>query len=405
MTTSRDQRPPLLVFSDDWGRHPSSCQHLISRLLDRYDVTWVNTIGLRVPKFNKATVTRGLEKLRDWTGLGAKAPAPSSPLAASPKVLNPKMWPWFGSSFDRRINREMLLRQLTPVVERLPAPPVAITTIPIVADLIGRLPVARWVYYCVDDFTVWPGLDQKALKEIEGPLIDRADVLIAASAALQERFATLGRPSHLLTHGVNPDDWTGVGEDTSPLPGLDRLVRPLVVFWGLIDRRLDVASLSRLCAELREGTVVLVGPESDPDLALNEIPGLVRLPAMRYEELPRLAREAKVLIMPYADLPVTRMIQPLKLAEYLATDRAVVVRDLPANRPWADALDLVGTPEAFSAAVRERLATGVTASQRIARQRLSAERWEAKAAAFERWAIVREPSVSSQSGMAEVTRP
>ena len=34
--------PPLLVFADDWGRHPSSCQHLIQELLPQYQVTWVN---------------------------------------------------------------------------------------------------------------------------------------------------------------------------------------------------------------------------------------------------------------------------------------------------------------------------------------------------------------------------
>ena len=34
----------LLVFSDDWGRHPSSCQHLISQLLPKYHVDWVNTM-------------------------------------------------------------------------------------------------------------------------------------------------------------------------------------------------------------------------------------------------------------------------------------------------------------------------------------------------------------------------
>ena len=51
--------------------------------------------------------------------------------------------------------------------------------------------------------------------------------------------------------------------------------------------------------------------------------------------------------MPYADLPVTRAMQPLKLKEYLATGRPVVVRDLPATRAWADCLDLADTPEAF----------------------------------------------------------
>jgi len=32
---NRMRNPPLrlVVFSDDWGRHPSSCQHLIRRLL------------------------------------------------------------------------------------------------------------------------------------------------------------------------------------------------------------------------------------------------------------------------------------------------------------------------------------------------------------------------------------
>src|SRR4051794_13289727 len=50
----------LLVFSDDWGRHPSSCQHLVRNLLDQYNVTWVNTIGTRTPRLNVATLRRGL---------------------------------------------------------------------------------------------------------------------------------------------------------------------------------------------------------------------------------------------------------------------------------------------------------------------------------------------------------
>jgi hypothetical protein len=57
---------PLLVFSDDWGRHPSSCQHLISHLLPTRQVVWVNTIGTRPPRLDLATVKRGFEKLRQW---------------------------------------------------------------------------------------------------------------------------------------------------------------------------------------------------------------------------------------------------------------------------------------------------------------------------------------------------
>ena len=34
--------PDFVVFSDDWGRHPSSCQHLFRQLLPRYRTFWVN---------------------------------------------------------------------------------------------------------------------------------------------------------------------------------------------------------------------------------------------------------------------------------------------------------------------------------------------------------------------------
>jgi hypothetical protein len=139
---------PLLIFADDWGRHPSSCQHLIRRLLDRHPAAWVNTIGMRPPRLDLLTMRRGLGKVRQWF-----RPTPAStPDLAGPRIVNPRMWPWFRSGFDRRLNRGLLLRQLAPVLAAMPEPPVAVTTLPITADLMGSLPVRRWVYYCVDDF-------------------------------------------------------------------------------------------------------------------------------------------------------------------------------------------------------------------------------------------------------------
>jgi hypothetical protein len=108
-------------------------------------------------------------------------------------------------------------------------------------------------------------------------------------------------------------------------------------------------------------------------------------PALRFEALPSLARRSDVLIMPYADLHVTRAMQPLKLKEYLATGRPVVVRELPSTRPWSDCLDLAANPETFAAAVRARLDSGLPSDQETARTRLSGEGWAEKARIFERW--------------------
>jgi len=376
------RRPPLLVFADDWGRHPSSCQHLVRHLLERHEVYWVNTIGTREPRLNLATLRRGFEKISDW----AQRPRAAQPLPANLRVLNPRMWPWISRQFDQALNRELLFRQLAPLVRSLPAPPIAVTTLPIVSDLMGLLPVQRWVYYCVDDFGEWPGLAQATLRRTEERLIRRADALVAVSETLQDKLARQGRPVHLLTHGIEPGFWA-VNGSARALPSLDRLPRPLIVFWGVVDRRMDVAFVRQLVMDLEGGTVVLVGPQSDPDPSLFEIPRVVHVPPLPFDSLPHLAAAAAVLMMPYADLPVTRAMQPLKLKEYLATGRPVVVRDLPANRAWSDCLDLANTPEAFARLVRLRLAEGLPSDQRQARRRLAGETWADKASRFESWSL------------------
>jgi glycosyltransferase involved in cell wall biosynthesis len=300
------------------------------------------------------------------------------------------MWPWFSSSFSRGLNRRLLTRSLAPLLRSLPEPAVAVTTIPIVADLMGVLPVRRWVYYCVDDFGEWPGLDQATLRRMEEGVIHKADTQIAVSETLQTKLRHSGKEVRLLTHGIEEGFWeAGEGD---PLPQLAGLERPLVVFWGALDRRMDVHFVRALAAGLERGTVVLVGPEADPDPTLFESGRVVHLPPFPYEHLPRLAREAGVLVMPYDDLPVTRAIQPLKLKEYLATGRPTVVRDLPATRPWADCLDLADSPEEFVRAVRRRLDEGLPEAQRLARGRLRGESWSAKAEAFRGWVFEEETS-------------
>ena len=373
---TRDTALNLLVFSDDWGLHPSSCQHLIRHLLGQYSVTWVNTIGTCPPGFDWGTVKRGLQKVGQW---GWKKNLRVLPPGL--KVVAPIMWPWFRSRLDRQLNRLLLGRRMVPMVRSLQRPVVAVTTIPIVADLMGLLPVDRWVYYCVDDFAEWPRLDGPTMRTMERDVVAKADLLVAVSNNLQEKIEQQGREASLLTHGVDLDLWQSErGRDD--VPQLRGLERPLIVFWGAVDRRLDLAFVQRLSQDLTKGTVVFLGPESFSDPALLSIHRVARIPPVAYELLPCIAQESAVLIMPYADLPVTRAMQPLKLKEYLATGKPTVVRDLPANREWSDCLDLTATPAEFAAAVLRRLESGLPDEQKAARSRLAAESWETKAQLF-----------------------
>jgi glycosyltransferase involved in cell wall biosynthesis len=366
----------LLVLSDDWGRHPTSCQHLVRQLLPRHQVCWVNLIGMRRPRLDLVTLRRGWEKFRQWLQpFGNPLDIP-----VGLEVVSPVLWPSFRSGLARRFNRRLLLGKLGPLLDNMPGPPVALTTQPTMVTLVGHLPVQQWVYYCVDDFASWPGLDHRTLAKLENRFIDRADQIIAASETLRERVRRRGRDAALLTHGVDVDLWRIPAE---AVPNLGALAPPLIVFWGLKDRRLDLGILRQLGEDLTQGTILLVGPHADVDAALGRVPRVVTWPTLPYEQLPALADAAAVLIMPYADLPVTRAMQPLKLKEYLATGKPVVVPDLPAVREWGDCLDIATTPAEFSAVVRTRLANGLPEYQARARSRLEQESWSAKAAQFE----------------------
>src|SRR5207244_1954436 len=150
-----------------------------------------------------------------------------------------------------------------------------VTTLPVTADLIGALPVRRWVYYCVDDFSRRPGLDQVALARMETALVRKVDRLIAAGPNLQERLARMGRSACLVSHGVDLEFWRQPTPLSIDLPFLNNLPRPLAVFWGLLDRRMDVAWVQRLGQEMSSGSIVLAGPENDADPRLHALPRVV----------------------------------------------------------------------------------------------------------------------------------
>ncbi len=96
------KKTPLVVFADDYGRHPSSCQHLIRCLLPTRKVLWVNTIGTRRPSLSMEDMKRGLEKLRHWQH-------PTSIRSGDgPIVYSPPMLPSFSSGIARTLNATIL---------------------------------------------------------------------------------------------------------------------------------------------------------------------------------------------------------------------------------------------------------------------------------------------------------
>ncbi|HCD33974.1 MAG TPA: hypothetical protein DER01_16305 [Phycisphaerales bacterium] len=368
-----DQSTELVVFSDDWGRHPSSCQHLVNELIHDMPALWVNTIGMRLPRITASDIKKIAGKLKQWT----QPKTDSTPLPANLRVINPLMYPGFRNGLQRRVNAQLLSRQINRQLDTQTSKQrIAITTIPVVADLVGKLNVDHWVYYCVDDFSVWPGLDSSVMQAMEEQLVRQVDRVIAVSDNLVKRLEQWTPQIDLLTHGIELDHWQTQTTNPSPAWAQRHNSEMIFLFWGLIDPRLDTQWCLKLAAY---GKLVLVGPVQSIDPKLAEHPNIVLPGSCAYADLPSLAQHADVLVMPYADLPVTRAMQPLKFKEYLATGKPIVARNLPGILDWQDCADLVADDETFITRVVQRSVGGLPALQQQARNRLQNETWQCKA--------------------------
>ena len=51
-----------IIFGDDWGRHPSTTQHLVSRFQENDRILWIDSIGMRSPKLSVTDGARAIRK-------------------------------------------------------------------------------------------------------------------------------------------------------------------------------------------------------------------------------------------------------------------------------------------------------------------------------------------------------
>src|SRR6478752_5472480 len=92
----------FIVFSDDWGEHPSSCQHLFRELIGDHAVLWVNTIGMRSPSLTFEDFRKALRKIAKMFRRGAPPADREWQSQPQPRVCQPFMLPFSAIGLVRR---------------------------------------------------------------------------------------------------------------------------------------------------------------------------------------------------------------------------------------------------------------------------------------------------------------
>lgn len=246
----------------------------------------------------------------------------------------------------------------------------------------------RRVLFATDDFAAGAelmGLPREQIRRHEARLARQADLVIAISEPIAEKWRAMGCNVVLVPNGCDAERFADT--DNAPWPEDVRLPKPIAGFSGQINERLDIALLEAIAA--RGQSVLLVGPVARTfdshrlDSLLNR-PNVQWVGPKPFEAMPSYLRTMHVGLTPYADTPFNRASFPLKTIEYLAAGRSAVSTDLPAAR-WlgTNHVTLASGPRAFADAVEARLKEPLTHAVVAERRAFAAgHSWSARARQF-----------------------
>ena len=365
----------IVAFGEDWGGLPSSTQHIVGRLALTRDVVWVNSIGMRRPRINRSDFARALAKLNrsaqaDWKPLETPEARPDRLT-----VVNPAAVSWPGNPLARAINRVVLGRQVRGAMEaRGLQRPILWTSLPTAVSLVGELGEGPVVYYCCDDFGALPGVDHAPVLALERELVDRADLILAASETLAARFPA-GRTA-LAPHGVDFERFAEAAPRAGDLP----TGGPIAGFYGSIAEWIDIDLIAYCAERLPHWRFVLIGEIKTNVDRLRAFPNVWLLGARPHAELPSYVQHWDASLLPFRDTPQIRACSPLKLREYLAAGPPIAAIDFPALAEYRDFVEIARDSEGFLRAICRAAADKRPRDDR--RARVAAESWDSRARAI-----------------------
>lgn len=378
----------FLVFSDDWGEHPSSCQHIFRILAAANPTIWVNTVGLRQPQLTLDDARRSLRKISAMLGLRR----PGTPSlhtngngsrngnGKGPTVRVPLMTPFHSPAWLAALNQRSLLSNVRHTLNELHFDQYTlVTTTPSVCDVVERIAPRKVVYYCVDDFSEWPGMNKPLIQRMEARLLDSVSLVICTSTALYERFHRT-HPTYLLTHGVDVEHFTAPQTREHPL--LKRIPEPRVGYFGSFDQRSDIDLLRAMAQALPHVSFVITGPVHGRFPELRNLTNLHFTGPVSYPELPSIVRGWRACLLPYRLNSLTTKINPLKLKEYLASGKPVIAAPLPEISELSDFVRVAETAEDWCEAIEAAVKGEWRANPDAVSELLRYESWRGKADLF-----------------------
>jgi glycosyltransferase involved in cell wall biosynthesis len=362
---------PIIAFSKDWHEDPTSNHHVLRELAKTRRVLWLNSIATRRPVMSSARDRAKIRRKLAEVAHGA-VNVENDLWVATPIVL-----PLPGNAIATAINQRIVRWTIGALRAQLGIERFHLWTfLPNTGDYVGTLGEDLAVYYCVDEWSTFSGLDAVATARAERRLLERVDVTFATSRALVEAKRAVCRDTYHAPHGVDHarfatalDDDTAIPDDLAALPG------PRIGFFGTLRDFIDLPLIAEVARARPAWSFALIGQQLCDVSVVRDLPNVHLLGQKPHAQLPAYCRGFDVGLIPYRIDHRVRYVNPLKLREYLSAGVPAVATPMPEVLPLSHlcrvAASAGDTVRAIEAALRE----GDPASRRARSASMTNETW------------------------------
>jgi glycosyltransferase involved in cell wall biosynthesis len=341
---------------DWWYHHPHSKNHLMRRFARAGNkVIFVNSISMGLaPMKSGEVLPRIKRKLKSYAKLARTTEEGIT-------VVSPAVVPWFGSRAAAATNRRLLTVQISRLAkQRAMTRPILWIAIPTAVEVIGQLHESLVIYHVSDKYdanTMDHATDPAHIRKLHERAIDAADLIFYSSRKLIAEAERGREKSYLLEQAVDFDHWAQISNGKFTVAdAIARIPRPRIGYFGAIEPWLvDQDLIKRASQKHPSWNWIFIGNKSR-GLEIEALPNVHFLPPVSYDELPNYAAGFDVCVLPWnTDVPFTSYGSAIKVREYLASGKPVVISPLPEYESMKDVLRIARSRDQFLELVEDAL--------------------------------------------------
>lgn len=318
----------------EWGAIKQRPQHLAKHLAERYDFYYVQPLGLR--KLKLSDFARILQRLFGFFRRNG--------LASKVNVKNPIFIPFLlPNKLAQKLNVWLLVKQLKKIADDETI--LWITSpVSIMPMLLPRLKHKVLIYEMMDDYEKFHVYLRQEIARTELLLIAQADLIIATSQVLLEKAKALSQNKNcvLVSNGVEYDFFAN---SQLRMPVELHAMKKIAGYVGSIDTWMDFMTVEFIAKKRQDIDFVFIGP-----VKVKNIPKVINLHfigARDYATLPNYLQAFSVCLLPFMPGEFADSINPVKLYEYLACGKPIVLNDMREAREFANIVYVAKNKEDF----------------------------------------------------------